>query len=350
MGAATRNPEKLERHEKNQEIYGEINLEPSFVNSIENEGILQPIVVNTEDTIISGHRRVEAAKEVGLEEVPVLVKEFDSVLEERVEIVHSNKNRTKTFSQKMREAMELERIEKARAKKRQGDRRDITQNFAASAYGESREKVVKNYDMSRETYRKAKKIWEASQAGVEELEEQVEKLDAGEQSIHGAYRVWKEWKELQEYDNPVKYDELHPKGPDKSYKSEQVFEKYRDKLDDGNSFKENLQVLGEGWSAEYHGYPNFETRCIMVYILEKHEYGSLTEYGETTPMTERHPGEDKLEEFYWERGWTKTEIALVTGTSYELIEYWMWKADIPLKFGRLTKAQKNVVQSRESEQ
>lgn len=350
MGAATRNPEDLERHERNREIYGEIRLEPGFLESIEREGIINRVVINEEDTVISGHRRVEAAKQVGISEVPVIVKEFDSVLEERAEIVNSNKNRTKTFSQKMREAQELEKIEKARAKKRQGDRRDITQNFAASAYGESREKVATDHDWSRETYRKAKKVWDGAQEEVERLQEQVEKLDAGEQSIHGAYQVWEEWQELQEFDDPVEWEELYDRGPRIQYKSKQVFNEYEDELDEEHTFRKNLAILDEGWK-EHGRYEslNFEIRTIFAYLVEENEYGSLSEYNDTATMVERYPGEEELEEYYWEKEWAIAEIAILTGTSHELVRYWMWQDGIPMKMGQLTESEKNSVKQARKE-
>jgi len=58
-----------------------------------------------------------------------------------------NKNRVKTFLQRMREAEELFRIEKARAKHRQGV--EPGTEFAASEYGRSRQSGQRSGDWFR---------------------------------------------------------------------------------------------------------------------------------------------------------------------------------------------------------
>lgn len=45
----------------------------AVVESIRNFGWQQPIIVNSENVIISGHTRYEAAKKMGLNEVPVVI-------------------------------------------------------------------------------------------------------------------------------------------------------------------------------------------------------------------------------------------------------------------------------------
>jgi len=130
-----RDIEELTRHPLNQDVYGDLTLEPDFIDSIEQHGILEPILIKSDGIIISGHRRYAAALEVGLDEIPVREVSYDSDLEEREAVIHHNKQRTKTFSQKMREAMELEEIERERAKERQGERTDIKQTFASSEFG-----------------------------------------------------------------------------------------------------------------------------------------------------------------------------------------------------------------------
>lgn len=56
-----------------------INRDDSFdelVASVKQWGILEPLIITSSGVIIAGHRRYEAAKEAGLIEVPVSIREF----------------------------------------------------------------------------------------------------------------------------------------------------------------------------------------------------------------------------------------------------------------------------------
>ena len=48
-----------------------------LVNSIGEVGLLQPIVMTSDNTIVSGHRRFKAIQSLGWTEVEVEVKEVD---------------------------------------------------------------------------------------------------------------------------------------------------------------------------------------------------------------------------------------------------------------------------------
>lgn len=107
-----------------------------------------PLTITSENVIISGHRRYEAAKMAGLEIVPVGIATFESELDELEAIIEFNRQREKTFVQKMKEAEALEEIERQRAK----DRMIATQNNNAAketfpelveiSNGQTRDKVA----------------------------------------------------------------------------------------------------------------------------------------------------------------------------------------------------------------
>lgn len=195
----TRAPDTLNPHPLNTEVYGDrTDFDQSFLDSVRNHGILEPVVVDTEDTIISGHRRVAAALEVGLDTIPVRVREFESELARREALVHHNRRRDKTFSQKMREAEALEEIERERAQARQGERTDLVENQPqgdgggarpSPNFGKTRDKVGEEVGIgSGRTYTKAKQVWNAAQDGDTVAQHEVDRLDRDEQSIHGAYQ------------------------------------------------------------------------------------------------------------------------------------------------------------------
>lgn len=207
-GVEYRAPDDLEPHPLNDEVYGDRS-EPdeALIESIGEHGILEPIVADpqpdagtskTEPTILSGHRRVEAAKQAGLDTVPVRFVHLDTDLERRERLLVHNQTREKTFSQKLREAEELERIERERARRRQGTPTDLVENSPEGAaendgkesedFGKTRDRVASKIGIgSGRTYDMARTVWEAAQEGDTVAEHEVDRLDQEQQSIHGAY-------------------------------------------------------------------------------------------------------------------------------------------------------------------
>jgi len=201
-------PDSLEAHPLNDDVYGDrTDPDEALLASIEDHGIVEPIVADPQPeageatdrpTILSGHRRVEAAKDVGLEQVPVRFVRLETDLERRERLLTHNQNRDKSFSQKLREAEELERIERERARRRQGTRTDIVENSAQGGeeasstdedFGKTRDKVAETVGIgSGRTYEMAKTVWDAAQEGDTVAQHEVDKLDREEQSVYGAYQ------------------------------------------------------------------------------------------------------------------------------------------------------------------
>lgn len=65
-----RDPKSLTPYENNPREND--NAVPYLMNSIEEYGFLNPIIVDKNDVIVAGHTRVKAALELGLKEVPVI--------------------------------------------------------------------------------------------------------------------------------------------------------------------------------------------------------------------------------------------------------------------------------------
>ena len=81
-------------HPLNEEIYDLSNLE-DLSKSIKEVGLLQPIIINQHNQIISGHRRFECIKKIGWMEVDVEVRNIDEK-ETDFYLVQFNKQRVKT--------------------------------------------------------------------------------------------------------------------------------------------------------------------------------------------------------------------------------------------------------------
>lgn len=67
----------LKVHPKNQEFFDDIDGEQyeKFKKSIQEDGIITPLIVAPDMTILSGHQRLKAAIDLGFTLVPVLIKE-----------------------------------------------------------------------------------------------------------------------------------------------------------------------------------------------------------------------------------------------------------------------------------
>ena len=64
----------LKHHPKNKEIYTLSSIE-ELMESISEVGLLQPLIIDSRNQVISGNRRFESVKRLGWEEVEVEVKE-----------------------------------------------------------------------------------------------------------------------------------------------------------------------------------------------------------------------------------------------------------------------------------
>ncbi len=192
--------DELKPHPLNKKIYGTEEISETFLASVRQKGILVPLAVKADGTIISGHRRWQAAKAVDLKTVPVEVVSYDNELDEREAIIEFNRQREKTFSQKMAEAEELEAIERERASRRIVEGAKVgaavtnkgkrpVETFPQGEKGKTRDKVAEAIGIgSGRTYDKAVKVWEAAKQGNELAQDLVQKLDRGTISIHKAYQ------------------------------------------------------------------------------------------------------------------------------------------------------------------
>jgi protein gp37 len=164
----TRKVTDLKSHSLHAEIYNDKH-DDKLLKSIENQGILTPLLITKEDVIISGNRRYKAAQELELHELPVIVSELTDDLDIREAIIESNKQRVKTQEQILREYGELKKIEKQRAKQRQGTRTDkgnILENCPGSQQGNARDIAAEKLQgcgikMSGKTADKGLKVVEA---------------------------------------------------------------------------------------------------------------------------------------------------------------------------------------------
>ena len=107
----------LSPHPLNFRLYGKTISDPELKRSVKKWGILEPILVDRQSHILSGHRRWTVAEELGHHKVPTFL--FDGTpLEGEAILIEANRQRVKTKGQKTRETAELVRIERALAAER----------------------------------------------------------------------------------------------------------------------------------------------------------------------------------------------------------------------------------------
>ncbi|AFH21573.1 hypothetical protein OSG_eHP4_00155 [environmental Halophage eHP-4] len=199
---------ELSQHPKNDEIYGDTDeLEDTFIESIREKGVLEPLVITDGKQVISGHRRLEAARQVGLESVPVRKSEFENDLAEREALIEFNRQREKTPGQLVNEFEEMLEIEQQRAKERkkanlkEGDKQPRRGKVSTSGdEGKARDKAAEkvNADVSGRTLEKGKKVKDKAESDdePEEVQEVAQEawdgLQSGEESFNSAHEKVKD--------------------------------------------------------------------------------------------------------------------------------------------------------------
>jgi ParB-like chromosome segregation protein Spo0J len=120
----------LKPHTLNMTIYGEPDFSAEFKQSIIDNGVLVPLLVDEHGQIISGHNRWKVADEVGFEKVLVTVLIGATPLEVESLLIESNRQRVKTPTQVQNETVEYFRVEEAFAAERRAE--TLKQNQSVS--------------------------------------------------------------------------------------------------------------------------------------------------------------------------------------------------------------------------
>lgn len=180
----------LTPHPLNYEIYGDTDYENmsdaqavefmQLVESIKTNGLLHPLIVDQDLRIISGERRFNAYKYLGLKEIEVIQYEYKDDLKRINHLIEENRYRVKTNMQLIKEGTIKEKLIEANKKnilKEKGEKslRDV---------------IGIDLGMSGKTYEKGKKVLKV----IEELRDDGDIVAAKElekkanKSIHGALK------------------------------------------------------------------------------------------------------------------------------------------------------------------
>lgn len=110
----------LKHHPFNSKVYILSDIE-TLKKSIKDIGLLEPLVINKKNEVISGNRRLEALRSLNVLEVEVIIKDL-KIDKEPLHIISYNSQRIKTSREILNEIKTLSRYHK----KKQGFRTDLT--------------------------------------------------------------------------------------------------------------------------------------------------------------------------------------------------------------------------------
>lgn len=178
----------------------------SLAASIEELGVLQPVLVTADFRLIAGERRIRAANSLGMETIPARVV---SHLSEAADLLKAERDENvcrqeMTVSEKVSLAKQIEELEKPAAAERQAEGQDAGRESRWDGSGSAEPEPKKErraadlageaVGMSRITYQRAKYVMDTAEDQTEEPEvrevaqEAVKQMDEGTMAVRSAQR------------------------------------------------------------------------------------------------------------------------------------------------------------------
>lgn len=144
--------EKIVVRDRIRKDFGDIK---ELADDIRQNGLINPPVINMDNVLLAGERRLRACKSLGWEQIEVrLMETRDAEHELNVEISENDVRKEFTKSERVDYMKRLLRIETVKAKERQ----DLGQKSDEGARAD--DEVAKHFDVSRDTLRKEMAIVE----------------------------------------------------------------------------------------------------------------------------------------------------------------------------------------------
>jgi ParB-like chromosome segregation protein Spo0J len=179
--------------ERSRKDMGDIK---ALADSIREVGLLHPIVISPDNTLIAGQRRLEAVKLLGWQEVPARVVRGLEEIDQALKAERDENRCRKEFNLVEVVAMgrRIATAERAAAKERQamagpteGPGKKEGGKLPEAVKGDTRDKVAKAVGVSGRTYEKAKAVVEAAEKDPGKYQHLVEKM-ATTGKVDRAYR------------------------------------------------------------------------------------------------------------------------------------------------------------------
>lgn len=170
--------------------------------SIDDVGLLHPVVITPSGLLIAGERRLAAIKRLGWEEIPVNVAHnlADAAQMLRAERDENMARKDFTPSEAVEIARELEPLERELARERMIFAHTSPENFTELESGNALDKTAAAVGMSRPTLVKAREIVEAAEREPELFADVRERMDRTG-NISGAYKELKKRESITELES-----------------------------------------------------------------------------------------------------------------------------------------------------
>ena len=153
---------KIQVRDRIRKDFGDIE---ELAKDIEQNGLINPPVVNKEYTLLAGERRLRACRMLGWEQIPVTMMDTrDAEHELNIEISENDCRKDFSKAERVDYMYRLMRIEKEKARERQAKTQfgsnAVQQKFAEPDKGQARDKTAAAFGVSGETMRKEMQIVE----------------------------------------------------------------------------------------------------------------------------------------------------------------------------------------------
>jgi len=186
---------EIEIGERHRKDLGD--LEP-LAQSIDEVGLLHPPTVNEDGVLIDGYRRIEACKMLGWKKIPVNRVNLENLVRGEHDANVFRKDFTPSEAVAIGKELEPELKKKAQERMKSG------KPSSKLDEGRTDEKVGSIVGMGKDTYRKAKKVVDASEENPDNFREIKEQMDEGEISVDKAHRQVKRTKSKEEREKKAK--------------------------------------------------------------------------------------------------------------------------------------------------
>ena len=171
--------DKIIRGSRYREELGSLT---DLMESIEAVGLLHPVVITDDFTLVAGERRLEACLRLGWEDIPVRVLPLSPAELVRAEHDENTLRLDFTVSELVAIGEAMEPEARAAAKERQIEmgrsHGDPSEKFSEGSVGRVRDQVATHLGMSGVTYQRAKAVVEAARENPDVYGDIREQMDA----------------------------------------------------------------------------------------------------------------------------------------------------------------------------